>query len=310
MPHVTFIHGISNKPPKDDLLRIWRNVLADNGLPLADLGVSSDMVYWADVLNEKPDSDTTAHESLLEQTPAELDAASDMAWPVAANEEEAVFLERLRGSFTSIPLADLDNLDPEEQALSGGIGLERVPLPWPLKKLILKAFLRDAHHYLFDTEFSPRPGVTYSVRKEIRRRFVSMLLEHKEKHPHIVVSHSLGTVIAYDCLKNVPDCPRVDGLITLGCPLGLDEVQDRLSPNWSRADGYPSRTNTDGWANYYDKLDPVCGFDPEIANDFKKGNVACVADIEVKNEGNWRHSATKYLRRDPFLARLRAMLEV
>jgi pimeloyl-ACP methyl ester carboxylesterase len=56
--------------------------------------------------------------------------------------------------------------------------------------------------------------------------------------PHIVVSHSLGTVIAYDCLKRIPECPAVDGLITLGCPLGLDEIQDKLQPGWTRADGF------------------------------------------------------------------------
>jgi hypothetical protein len=29
MAHVTFIHGISNKPTADDLIRIWREALAD-----------------------------------------------------------------------------------------------------------------------------------------------------------------------------------------------------------------------------------------------------------------------------------------
>lgn len=28
MPHVAFIHGIANKPPSADLLRIWREALA------------------------------------------------------------------------------------------------------------------------------------------------------------------------------------------------------------------------------------------------------------------------------------------
>jgi hypothetical protein len=52
MAHVTFIHGISNKPPADELLRIWRDALgnAADPLPLGDLGVTSTMVYWADLL--------------------------------------------------------------------------------------------------------------------------------------------------------------------------------------------------------------------------------------------------------------------
>lgn len=37
MPHVTFIHGIANKPPHENLLRIWENALArESGLDLND----------------------------------------------------------------------------------------------------------------------------------------------------------------------------------------------------------------------------------------------------------------------------------
>jgi len=40
VPHVTFVHGISNKPPADDLLRIWGEATANAAepLPLGDLG--------------------------------------------------------------------------------------------------------------------------------------------------------------------------------------------------------------------------------------------------------------------------------
>lgn len=61
MPHVTFIHGIANKPPPDALLRIWRHALsAADGLRLATKGVTSSMVYWADVMYAAP-----AHEGDL-----------------------------------------------------------------------------------------------------------------------------------------------------------------------------------------------------------------------------------------------------
>src|SRR5918995_5118262 len=56
VPHVTFIHGISNKPPASDLLRIWRQTLAGAAtpLPLGDLGITSSLVYWADLLYDPP----------------------------------------------------------------------------------------------------------------------------------------------------------------------------------------------------------------------------------------------------------------
>jgi hypothetical protein len=60
MPHVTFIHGILNKPPKEALLNIWNGALAalvggDSGIDLGANGVSTSMVYWADVLYAQPD---------------------------------------------------------------------------------------------------------------------------------------------------------------------------------------------------------------------------------------------------------------
>ena len=120
----------------------------------------------------------------------------------------------------------------------------------------------------------------------------------------------MGTVIAYDCLKRVADCAEVDGLVTLGCPLGLDEVQDKLQPGWSREDGFPAEKVAGGWVNVFDRLDPVCGFDPVLANDFKKGGTAVVKDVMVENEGKWRHSAPKYLRQAEYSEPLRKLLKV
>jgi hypothetical protein len=92
MPHVTFIHGIANKPPLDDLLRIWRDTLADAAepLPLGDRGVSSSMVYWADLLYEKPEEDSPPMR-VLENSAAAIDGGgTPAARPQTA--EEAAFI--------------------------------------------------------------------------------------------------------------------------------------------------------------------------------------------------------------------------
>ena len=84
MAHVTFIHGISNKPPADDLLRIWREALASaaEAVPLGDLGVTSAMVYWADLLYEKAEEDLSAYEGVLENTAEAIDGAGNAPSPV------------------------------------------------------------------------------------------------------------------------------------------------------------------------------------------------------------------------------------
>ena len=43
--------------------------------------------------------------------------------------------------------------------------------PGFLKRRLMRVLLRDVH-FLFDAEFSPRPGVTFHIRQEIRRRML------------------------------------------------------------------------------------------------------------------------------------------
>lgn len=312
MPHVTFVHGISNKPPENDLLRLWREAMAnaEDSLPMGDLGVSSSIVYWADLLYEAPDQNLSAYEGVLESTPEAVDAGGEAIPPKPRTAEEAKFLAGLAAKMTVLTAAEMavDDTPPVLAVPQGA--LERVPLPWFLKKRFLDAYLRDVHHYLFDVEFGPPGKPAVRIQQTIRQRFVAALKAPGISAPHVVVSHSLGTVIAYDCLKRVPECPPVDALITIGSPLGLDEVQDRLQPEWSRAGGYPHEKVRGGWVNLFDRLDPVCGFDPAITNDFRSAGVGNVEDIAVHNDGTWRHSATKYLRQPAFCTALRKLLKV
>jgi hypothetical protein len=310
MPHVTFVHGMCNKPPAADPLHIWRRALADGSdpLPLGDLGVTSSFVYWADLLYERPEDDLSACESILEDSPEAIDAGGSAPPPQARNAEEQAFLEGLRAKMTAFSDVELEAAAPEVPDAPQG-SLERVPLPWFIKKAFLNAFLRDVHHYLFDVTFAPPGRTPVPIQTTIRRRFVDALRAPDVTRPHVVVSHSLGTVIAYDCLKRVADCRAVDGLVTIGSPLGLDEIQDRLRPEWSRDHGFPAAVES-GWANLYDLLDPVCGFDANLADDYRCDAVERVEDVAVGNDGAWRHSATKYLRQPALRHSLRRLLQL
>jgi hypothetical protein len=136
MAHVTFIHGMSNKPPADDLLRIWRETLASaaEALPLGDLGVTSSMVYWADLLYEKAEEDLSAYEGVLENTAEAIDGAGAAPPPVPRTPEEEAFLEGLRANMTAFTEAELATTEPPPVPAQPQGGLERVPLPWFIKK--------------------------------------------------------------------------------------------------------------------------------------------------------------------------------
>jgi hypothetical protein len=65
-----------------------------------------------------------------------------------------------------------------------------------------------------------------------------------------------------------------------------------------------------GWINVFDRLDPVCGFDPNFANDYLKAGLPAVEDIAVQNDGAWRHSIVKYLRQPAVGRALRKLLKL
>ena len=299
MPHVTFIHGIGNKPEKEALLDAWVGDLADNGLDLETRGVSTSMVCWADVMYPEPAAAELGHESAEAMVDEGVEDV-DMSWLDDADESE----RRLVGGLaTAILLQTPPVEEPEEIPESTreevtATGYERIPLPENVKRPLMKALLRDVHHYLFDTEHEPRPGVVYHVQHEIRHRFLSELQAAAgSSRPHVVVSHSMGTVIAYDCLKRVGDCPPVDGLLTIGSPLGFDEITDRLRPEWTADGGFPSERVGGGWTNVYDPFDIVAAFHPRLAGNYRRDGSKVLKDVMVWNNGTWRHGISNYFAR-------------
>lgn len=309
MAHVTFIHGIGNKPTSDRTLTIWRRNLAiDYGIDLGTEGITSSMAYWADILYEEPSPLSAAHES-VETVIDRADADVVLPQLPELPPEEAAWVEGMRSRLGFDADVDLDEAPAEEDI---GVDFERIPLPGWLKKRLMRAFLRDVHHYLFDTEHTPRPGgETYHVRQAVRQRLLDALVEGAQNgSPHVIVAHSLGTVITYDLLKNVGECPPVDAVVTIGSPLGLDEVQDQLGETWSRENGYPDGMINGEWVNIYDSLDPVAGLDPQIADDFKWGGEQVIADVAQNNGGTWRHDAGKYFAARLFREHLSRILEL
>jgi hypothetical protein len=105
VPHVAFVHGMSNKPPASDLLRIWRHTLAGAAtpLPLGDRGITNSLVYWAGLLYDPPDSDIAAHEGVLENTPGQSTAPVTRRPPQPQSPEEAEFIAGLRATLAGDP---------------------------------------------------------------------------------------------------------------------------------------------------------------------------------------------------------------
>jgi len=310
--HITFVHGIANKTDPDALLETWRAGLIDNdGIDLDDLGVTVSMVYWADMLYAAPLPAGRAQESSeLELAEAVAADAGDLGWLSDLPPDERAFVTSFAKE-VGLTAEALEQRTTDAEAIADESVLESIPLPDWLKVRLMRALLRDVHHYLYDVEFSPRPGESFRIRRDLRTRALTVLQKGAERpRPHVLVGHSLGSVIAYDMLAAVDETPAIDAFVTCGSPLGIDEVQQRLMPPWTRSDGWPSQRLLDGpWTNVYDTFDPVCGgWRAALAGHYQRGSVEKVADLKVHNEGSWRHSIGKYLGQDGLRNALRDVL--
>jgi PGAP1-like protein len=309
-----FIHGLAKKPAPDKLQEIWLwGMSRDNpnpdvfpapnrGINLGNSGVPHSFNYYADVFygtdyETELDSYYEAGDE-LEQLGAErldrIEAGLSLPQPVTPREH--AFLRNFEAKLTaSAVLAPPETLSPTNPAEKSDLEIASW-LPMSVKQAVIKKAAMEAFYFLFDKEYERSDGKRFKVRTELRKRLLEELAKAQGNGEKIIiVSHSMGTMIAYDVLRNCVDCPQVDTLITLGSPLGIREVQDELVAVDAGAGGvdFPA-VKLRRWVNIYDPLDPVAGADPRLANDYRPVDGKSVEDIKESNWGSWRHTITHY----------------
>lgn len=117
--------------------------------------------------------------------------------------------------------------------------------------------------------FKNENNIACDIREKLKVQ-LRPILEKGEKV--LLISHSLGSVIAYDTLwelshlENLPG--KVDIFLTIGSPLGMNYVQRRLAGNKYTADKkYP--TNIKHWINLSAEGD-ITALDRIFADDFSE----------------------------------------
>jgi subtilisin family serine protease len=153
---------------------------------------------------------------------------------------------------------------------------------WITRRLV-RAFLRDVNDFFYDAE--RRELMCESVRERMR----------VGGGPFVVVAHSQGSMIAYQVLSELdPASYQVDLFVTIGSPLGIQEVQDQLKRITGQNRLAIPRC-VGRWLNVADPLDPVA-LDKRLGGEYR-GNVE-LKDMHVVNPDSPRHphSGSGYLR--------------
>lgn len=156
--------------------------------------------------------------------------------------------------------------------------LAGVGFPDPIFRFVVGSLASDVVDYLFG-------GFAEAMRAPVRAALLT------NPRPGIVVSHSLGTIITYDVLSEAAfanfDVPL---LITLGSPLGIENVQKRLRNGQGRPNPTPRAAKA--WTNIRDRFDPVA-IEQTLRDEFAPANF--IRDESVNNPARNNHDLTGYL---------------
>ncbi|MFL6298959.1 MAG: hypothetical protein ACJ75M_24870 [Actinomycetes bacterium] len=242
------------------------------------MGQQTRMVYYADLLHATPAA-IGADACTLDEAVAAM--VADAAAAETAGDGELDDGDLLAG------------LTPEGQRLALRLSMtiaaqaasqpapptaEVLPLPASLRRLLLRQLLQrlipDADAYFFTDRKEP-------IRQRLRQALDAV------PGPVVLVTHSLGTVIAYDVLSEARFAGEpVPLLVTLGSPLGYAEIQDVVT----RPLRLPAPVRL--WANFADPFD-IVALDSTLADDYRGG--PRIVDARVDNPAPNNHAACGYL---------------
>lgn len=276
---VVYIHGINNKPVASVLKCQW-----DSALFGAAMGDRTRMAYWVNRSRYPvPSSESCAAKDGLptvESGPGSRGLAAEaLDTGPELSDPQRQLMARLEQRL----------LKPASE--EAGPSAKLLPLPAGMRRWIVRQisrlFLKDVRDFFFDaTE---------------RERMEKSLLDRLQVGggPFIVIGHSQGSMIAYQVLRKLQKSQcDVRLFLTLGSPLGLQEVQDmllKLEPD--RPLAVPDCV--DRWLNVAERLDPVA-LDTDLSNDYGQNprgiRINNISRLKINPE--WEsnpHSGTGYL---------------
>ncbi len=282
------IHGLGNKPPKKTLERWWKLAMIE-GLKANNYNSvlpKFKLVYWADIMYEEA-------QSISEK-----------------DEDSSRFL---REGYVKAP-ADFpaENHNTQEKIVSFlGKQLNRIFLNKDLSMnysfiadAIVSKFFKELEIY-YKEDCPDENDKLCKVKDLIKNRLIVALTKYKSDQI-MLLSHSMGSIVAFDVLSfHEMDIP-IHTFITAGSPLGLPVVISKIAAEQKQKlpDKGPMispSSVTKYWYNFSDILDRVA-LNYKLADDFTENKYGVVpVDFLVVNnyEKNGKrnpHKAYGYLR--------------
>ena len=227
------VHGLSNKPPKEQHAAGWVAAIKEGlerNCRLGPLDINYEPVHWASINYPNP-----------------LDPDLEPYIPTPKDQP----IEKYRDGWRSKIRAYASDV-PGDIIQRGNEWFGR----GPIADLVLRKKLDDLGLY-----WKSKPN------RDTLRKHVKEAVERHQSKRITLIAHSMGSIIAYDALRELGQGDtnfRVDNLITIGSPLGLPTVAANISTEWTllRTPSIVKR-----WLNLADPRDPVA-FDTNLRHDY------------------------------------------
>ncbi|MCX5417283.1 hypothetical protein [Streptomyces sp. NBC_00059] len=305
-PQLLFIHGIGSARTSDVELREWSTSLANGARAAGHADLVSGLTQsWAaetrfanySDLFYRADAQGAADGISEEELPLLLALLEEMTQELGHQAELAG--DRRSGDIIDSARAQIRAAVEPDAVQGQGLFAVVRRAGNAVTTLLQLPGLRQASQWTSGVQLLPVLSQVgrYLARKEpddagqgldvrIRERVLSGL---DPSRPLIVISHSLGTVVAYEALHMYTG--RVPLWITLGSPLAMGAlVLQRLAPR-------PPQTpaGVERWLNFWDRDDIVVAR-PRLER-WMEANALGVVPVTARADthGLWTHTATKYL---------------
>lgn len=286
------IHGLGNKPPKSLLEHWWKLSMTEGLIASGYKGVlpKFELVYWADVLHEKPlslsEEDTGSAFHIdepyvmgLKDTPSKIHDTRKKVVDFLGKTVNRVFLK-------------------EDLSLNYSF----------ISDTLINRYFRDLEIY-YSGNCTGKTELHCAAKKMIRERLSSVL----EKYPNdeiFLIGHSMGSVVAFDVMTFMLPHFRVKTFVTMGSPLGLPMIISKIASEKKKT-GHDTvhlqtpASVTGGWYNLSDILDKIAlnyklsEFFSENSYGVKPVDQLVVNNYEVNGKSN-PHKSYGYLRTPEF----------
>ena len=267
------IHGLDNKPSEKLLRRWWKQSIRDglHQLGRDNLFFRFEMAYWADLLHPKPlSSRIRKKDSVL--------FLSEPYVPLKKKDDKVPIANTWRKKLLSLFEIILDNLYFSRK-FAGRL------MDWS-GRLIKKRF-SDLYVYFSDAHIVEGDKIILT-RRAIQKRLLVLLRKYNH-YDILLIGHSMGSIIAYDVLNMKKNNVRVHTLVTIGSPLGLPLIMERIAEVHNFHLDEQHRLNVPesiekNWFNIADLRDKVT-INYTLADDFVPNSKGVkIIDITVENK--------------------------